>query len=170
MFFAPNCALCDMARSLLKVDLDDAESLPEDGPSSLESLVQDQLGDEARFRGWHFRAFLSIGTTTLLENHNYRPTFFLATARGRTTSPLEYREFHKSTLRGFVSVQDSRLPENGIRTVPFPCVEVNQHEADFCLMRKWLEQKCQSQVPITSNFQCRVIDCEDQVVCNMTLR
>lgn len=41
MFFTPNCAFCDMARSLFKVDLGDTESLPEDGPSSLESLVQD---------------------------------------------------------------------------------------------------------------------------------
>ncbi|KAK5238659.1 hypothetical protein LTR47_000402 [Exophiala xenobiotica] len=152
--FVPNCALCDMARSLLKVD----------------------LGDGC---GWLFRAFLSIKAGEYLRDSenvtNTGRTVFLAVERANlhrcwqsgqvAIETLEDGKFDKSSLRGLICVQDSGTPGNGKRTVPVTgSNEINQHEADFGLMRQWLEQKCRSHVPITSKFRCRVIDCEDQVV------
>jgi hypothetical protein len=152
MHFAPNCALCSMTRSLLRFDLNDG-------------------------CGWHFRASLSIKEVGYyLEGANITMTgrtVFLVVVRGTSTLGVYDLDDDNFTSRGLICVQDSRTPENGKRTVPLTgsneinSNELNQHDADFGLMREWLEPKCQSHVPITSitsNFHCRVIDCEDLVV------
>ncbi|KAK5451877.1 hypothetical protein LTS15_007600 [Exophiala xenobiotica] len=128
MFFAPNCALCNMARSLLKVD----------------------LGDGCGWHFWHLGTSLGIKAGGhCRDSANFTipgRTVFLEVRRGwgRTTEILKTDEFDKSRLRGLVCVQDCRIPENGKRTVPFTgSNEINQHKADFGLMREWLKQRCE---------------------------
>jgi hypothetical protein len=103
--------------------------------------------------GWRFSTSLTIEAD------------YLVVSRDIPTKTSKDMDHDKSKVRGLVRVQDLRTPENGKRTVPFTGGnDINPDEADYCLMREWLEPKYQSHEPITSNFHCRVIDCEDQVV------
>ncbi|KAK4938310.1 hypothetical protein LTR10_021194 [Elasticomyces elasticus] len=144
-----------MVKSLLDVDLGGHE-----GP------------DGAAHDGWHLRVFSCVKALRLdridrnrklLELKRCERGVVLTVTAGRPNKTISsLSRVNRSLLRGYITPTSLEgKPTTAQKSIELRGIEVNQNEADFSLIRSWLDEDILDVGNSKSSFRCQVIDCDN---------
>ncbi|KIW14317.1 hypothetical protein PV08_07099 [Exophiala spinifera] len=143
-----SCQLCGLVASLLDVDIDEEDAT-----------------DRAAAEGWHLRVFSCAKALRIKRRRNVsEQAVILAVMKGSPPrAQPTLAQINASLLRGFITpiLTNTESFTKCLDTIRVCGNEVNQLEANFSLIRQWLEQDIIPKKPIQPSFRCQVIDCYD---------